>query len=219
VADRPAATRLIAVEGADSEAVRRTAADLQERVTTRQLQVMVSRWDASALFTDCAAAPVDERDISPRTLMLLYAADLAFRVRWEIQPALAEGHVVIAAPYVATAIAFGTATGLSHEWLTRLFSFAPSADRTLALHEPKNVVVWKRRPERGFGECCTALLSATPQGFARRKTRTAMVEALAAVAERQGGPYRRRDRRELVDAIVMRDDRRAASRPTRPRER
>ena len=42
----------------------------------------------------------------PRTLLLLYAADLAFRLRWEIRPALAEGHTVIAAPYLDTAFAF-----------------------------------------------------------------------------------------------------------------
>ena len=40
-------------------------------------------------------------------LLLLYAADLAFRLRWEIRPALAEGYTVVAAPYVETAVAFG----------------------------------------------------------------------------------------------------------------
>jgi hypothetical protein len=219
VAERPAANLLIAVEGVDSRLVGRTVANLQETLTARQLRVLISRWDASALFTDVAAAPVEQRDVSPRTLILLYAADLAFRVRWEIQPALAEGHVVIAAPYVTTAIAFGVATGLSEEWLNRLFSFAPVAARTLALREPKDGGAWKRLPERGFGDCCTALLSATPQGFARRKTRAAMAAALMAAAERHGGRYRRRDRREIVEQIVTRDDRRAGSPRTRPRER
>ena len=53
-----------------------------------------------------------------RTLLLLYAADLAFRLRWEIAPALDEGRLVIAAPYVATPIALGQAAGLD-------FQFAP----------------------------------------------------------------------------------------------
>ena len=49
---------------------------------------------------------------SARTLLLLYAADLAFRLRWEIRPALAAGRTVVAAPYVDTAVAFGRAAGV-----------------------------------------------------------------------------------------------------------
>ena len=36
----------------------------------------------------------------PQTLVLLYASDLLFRLRWEIRPALAEGRTVVVAPYV-----------------------------------------------------------------------------------------------------------------------
>ena len=34
-----------------------------------------------------------------------------FRLRWEIRPVLEAGGVVIAAPYVETAVAFGAAAG------------------------------------------------------------------------------------------------------------
>jgi hypothetical protein len=151
--------------------------------------------------------------------MLLYAADLAFRMRWEIQPTLDAGHVVIAAPYVVTAIGFGVAAGLPENWLRTLFSFAPAPSHTVILREPKGSPVWKRRPERGFGDCCTALLSATPDGFARRKTRAAMVRALAAVADDHGGLYRKRARRKLIEQILKLGDRRAAPEQTRPRAR
>lgn len=209
----------MAIEGADSAAVAEFAATLRDTLTERQLPVLISRWDASALFTDFAAAPVQQRDVSPRTLMLLYAADLAFRARWEIQPALDHGQIVIAAPYVTTGLAFGGATGLSQEWLTTLFRFVPTAARTVVLRDPKNGGGWKRRPERGFCDCCTALLEATPEGFRRRKTRTAMVSALSTAAEGYGGLYRRRDRRELVDEIVKLHGRPATPKPTGPRAR
>jgi hypothetical protein len=62
---------------------------------------------------------------SARSLLLLYAADLAFRLRWEIRPALAEGRRVIAAPYVDTAIALGRAAGVDEAWLRSVFDFAP----------------------------------------------------------------------------------------------
>jgi len=35
--------------------------------------------------------------------MLLYASDLLFRLRWEIEPTLKEGRTVVAAPYVESA--------------------------------------------------------------------------------------------------------------------
>ena len=85
----------------------------------------ISTWDASGLFQDLAAAGGEAGAPSARTLLLLYAADLAFRLRWEIRPALAVGRVVVAAPYVDTAIALGRAAGLRSGWLTSLFGFAP----------------------------------------------------------------------------------------------
>jgi thymidylate kinase len=209
----------VAVDGTDSPQVKRVALDLQETLGERGMRVLISRWDASALFTDFAAAPVQHRDVSPRTLMLLYAADLAFRIRWEIGPTVEAGHVVIAAPYVATAVAFGVANGLSHEWLTTVFRFAPQPARTVILREPKGDRVWKRRPERGFGDCCTALLEATPEGFQRRKTRSAMAGALATAAEQHGGLYRKKERRELVEQLVTLQHPRAAASTSRRRAR
>ena len=193
---------LIAIDGPDSKAMATLADSLHETLTERQRPVLVSRWDASALFTDFAAAPVQHRDVSPRTLMLLYAADLAFRLRWEIEPAIAAGHIVIAAPYVMTGVTFGVATGLSQEWLTTLFRFAPLASRTVVMRDGKPAREWKRRPERGFCDCCTALLEATPERFRRRKTRAAMADLLSTAAEKSGGLYRKRDRRSLVDEIL-----------------
>src|SRR3954468_2530853 len=85
----------------------------------------ISRWDASGVFQELAVADQAAGAPSARTLLLLYAADLAFRLRWQIRPALAEGRTVVAAPYVATAIAFGRAAGLNPGWLANLFRFAP----------------------------------------------------------------------------------------------
>jgi thymidylate kinase len=198
-----------------------SATALVELLADRGLSAGISRWDASGLFTDIVAAPAAERDLSPRTLLLLYAADLAFRLRWEIGPAIEQGAVVIAAPYVATAIAFGTAAGLSRDWLSTLLRFAPAATRTIIVKEAKAGRVWKRRPERGFGECCTTLLEATPEGFARRKTKITMLSALSTDAEAHGGLIRKRHLRDLVDEILRpprraRKARRQAD-PRRPR--
>jgi thymidylate kinase len=187
--------QLIAVEGVHGGEVHDAATTLVERLADRSVSAGISRWDASGLFTDVASAPALDRDVSPRTLLLLYAADLAFRLRWEIGPALEEGAVVIAAPYVHTAIAFAVATGLSRDWIAAVLRFAPPATRTIALKDRKSAPAWKRRPDRGFGECCATLLDTRPKGFARRKTRKAMVRELE-------GDRRRKDLVDIVDEIL-----------------
>jgi thymidylate kinase len=127
--------RLIAVDGINGAAVK--AAAKKELATIKgNRRGGVSLWDASGVFDDLVVAREDAGAPSARTLMLLYAADLAFRLRWEIRPALAEGRVVAAAPYVATAIAFGRAAGLPADWLDDLFSFAARPDETRLVDTP-----------------------------------------------------------------------------------
>jgi hypothetical protein len=123
-----ATTTLVSVDGVSGSAVARAARRLASE--GRGDRVGISRWDASGIFGDLAAAEQDVDKPSARTLLLLYAADLAFRLRWEIRPALAEGRRVIAAPYVDTAIALGRAAGVDKAWLLNTFDFAPvPADR------------------------------------------------------------------------------------------
>jgi len=116
--------RLISVDGCDAAAIAATARATLAAVP-RARRGGVSVWDASGVFDDLAVAGPEAGVHSPRTLLLLYAADLAFRLRWEIRPALEKGAVVAAAPYVATAVAFGRAAGLPPAWLRELFRFAP----------------------------------------------------------------------------------------------
>jgi hypothetical protein len=113
--------RLIAVDGTNGRALLAAA---ERMAAVNGVGKRVSRWDASGLFEQLVMAGDDISTTSARLLLLLYAADLAFRLRWEIEPALAEGHTVVAAPYVGTAMAFGRACGLPAKWLNNLFRFA-----------------------------------------------------------------------------------------------
>lgn len=113
--------RLIAVDGTNGRALLAAA---ERTAVVNGVADSVSRWDASGLFEQLVMAGDDISATSPRLLLLLYAADLAFRLRWEIEPALAEGHTIVAAPYVNTAIAFGRACELPAKWLSNLFRFA-----------------------------------------------------------------------------------------------
>src|ERR1700730_5739525 len=124
---------LIAVDGVNGAAVKAAArAALAE--ADRARRGGVSAWDASGLFEELAVADETARPPSARTLLLLFAADLVFRLRWEIQPALAEGRVIVAAPYVDTAVAFRRAAGVSSAWLSNLFNFAPRPTERRYVH-------------------------------------------------------------------------------------
>ena len=114
---------LIAVDGVDAVAVLAEA----RAALGSPSRGGISRWDASGVFQELAVGDAEAGLPSARTLLLLYAADLAFRLRWQIRPALAEGRTVVAAPYVDTAMAFGRAAGLKAGWLKNLFRFAPRA--------------------------------------------------------------------------------------------
>jgi hypothetical protein len=127
---RSPAGALIAIEGIDASAVHAAA----RRALKARPRGGISRWDASGVFQDLAVADATAGAPSPRTLLLLYAADLAFRLRWQIRPALAEGRSVIAAPYVDTATAFGRAAGLPPSWLMNLFRFAPRPAELTYVH-------------------------------------------------------------------------------------
>ena len=192
---------LVAIDGAHGPDVIKVATTLAHALSARQAASGVSRWDASGLFGDVAATPVSMRELSPRTLVLLYAADLAFRLRWEIRPALERGLIVFVAPYVTTAMAFGLATGLSSDWLRTLFRFAPVPVRSAVLHERDPERIWKRRPDRGFGECCATLLKGSREGFARRRMRRAMYEMLMAAAGGRSNMLRKKDLTALAEEL------------------
>ena len=121
---------LITVDGVEAAALLSEA----RSVLASESRGGISRWDASGVFQELAVADEAAGTPSARTLLLLYAADLAFRLRWQIRPALAEGRTVVAAPYVDTAVAFGRAAGIDRAWLVNLFRFAPRARKRRFVH-------------------------------------------------------------------------------------
>jgi hypothetical protein len=181
--ETPRPGRLIAVEGSRGVDVGRNAQELAERLRARGIDVGISRWDASGLFADLLLAESTDVVVSPRMLALMYAADLVFRLRWEIQPALAEGRVVIAAPYVETAIGIGVALALPEAWLHEVFRFAPAADLTQLARERKPGRGWRPHASRGFGEFSAMVLANSAAGFKRRAARDRAMEWLAETLE------------------------------------
>jgi hypothetical protein len=170
--------RLIAVDGSRGKDVTVAAGQIAAALKRDGVDCVVSRWDASGLFTDLAAGGRNDRNVSIRTLALVYAADLAFRLRWEIRPALEAGGVVVAAPYVDTAAALGAIHGLGEEWLRLLMRFAPAPDFRGLAAERKIDKPWKRRADRGYAEYVAMMLATTAPKRVSKGGRRRMMELL-----------------------------------------
>jgi hypothetical protein len=155
-------SRLISLDGVNANALKDAARSLA--AANRRRRAGISQWGASGIFDELTVAEEDAGTPSPRTLLLLYAADLAFRLRWEILPALEEGRLVIAAPYVSTAVAFGQAAGLDPVWLSDLFYFAPAAaERHVIDPAPAKQIA----DRNGFVEFCWRRLEKRLGGLTR----------------------------------------------------
>ncbi len=154
--------RLLALDGSRGPELKITAQKMVDAISGPKVEAGVSVWDASGIFWELRKGDKDGPNPSPRTLLLLYACDLAFRLRWEIKPAVEEGMVVVAAPYVETGMAFGKAAGIPRKWLTELFSFAPQAEGSYRLKEKKDSD-WRGKRSEGFVEfCCKTLIKGSP---------------------------------------------------------
>ena len=169
---------LVAVDGSRGKDISSAAGALAKRLRRLGVDCVISRWDASGLFGELAHAGRPGPQVSPRTLSLVYAADLAFRLRWEIRTAIETGGVVIAAPYLETAVAFGSACGLPESWLRELLRFAPAPDVRGIACERKTGQGWKARLDRGYGEYGAALFEDATAEFKSKRTRRAMIDTL-----------------------------------------
>ena len=165
-ADAQPRGRLIAVDGVRGREIERKAEDVRRRMKLgTNGRAGISRWDASGAFYELRAGGKRALTLTPRMLLLVYASDLAFRLRWEIQPWLDEGRTVIAAPYVDTAVAFGEAAGLSRKWVVELLRFAPRADARVRARGTKGWKPPKGRPAmEGFAEFAAAAAKALRRG-------------------------------------------------------
>ena len=139
---------LVALDGTNGVMLRSEAERLA-RLCCGAADPAWSLWDASNTFYELRMVKAKNLTPTPRVLMLLYASDLLFRLRWEIEPALKEGRTVVAAPYVESAMAFGVAAGLPKEWIEELFRFAPKPAASFRLKEKKK---GKEKKEDGGGE-------------------------------------------------------------------
>jgi hypothetical protein len=183
---------LIAIEGTRGADVREAAGRLWRQMEKKNTKGGVSTWDASGTFTDLWMGKRTVHELSPRSLALMYASDLAFRLRWQIRPALEQGQTIVAATYIESAMAMAIAAGLPRKWLAEVLRFAPRPATVYRVKERKKSAGWKGKPLDGYAEfSATALgFGAQGDGVALRKKMIAYLDAL----ERRNGCKRLRKR-------------------------
>lgn len=111
---------IIAVEGVHADALTAAAETVAGRCGGG-----ISFWDASGVFAELAVTEEAAGRPSVRTLLLLYASDLAHRLRTEVLPIIDAGGNVVVAPYLETALAFSRVGGVDSQWISEIFAFAP----------------------------------------------------------------------------------------------
>jgi thymidylate kinase len=187
----PSKGRLIALEGTRGKDLTDAGRRLARMFSDEDITAGCSTWDSSNTFYELGMGKVKNPAAPVRSLLLLYASDLMFRLRWEIEPALKEGLTVVAAPYVESAIAIGVAGGLPVDWLHELFSFALKPDACFRLKEKprKNI---KKNPGKksgkaatGFVEFCCASLAASSPVLDRAEFYGGVLRYLDGLADRK----------------------------------
>jgi thymidylate kinase len=176
--------RLVALDGTNGVLLRSEAERLA-RLCCGASDPAWSLWDASNTFYELRMVKARNLTPTPRALMLLYASDLLFRLRWEIEPTLQEGRSVVAAPYVESAMAFGVAAGLPKEWIEELFRFAPKPAASFRLKEKKKSKEKKKNGngEPGFVEFFCANLAKHYPGWEIDDVRGEMLKYLKSLEE------------------------------------
>jgi thymidylate kinase len=178
---------LVALEGTNGPALLEEAERLA-RLCRDHDEPAWSRWDASGTFFELRLGKAKTLTPTPRTLMLLYASDLLFRLRWEITPAMNEGRTVVAAPYVESAIGLGVAAGLPKEWLTELFGFAPKPDASFRLKEKTKAKGKDKKAGKamsGFVEFCCSTLGKNNPDWSLVEVRAGMLKYFDSLEERE----------------------------------
>jgi len=170
--------RLIAIDGSRGKDIAAAAAAIAAALKDEGVDCAISRWAASGLFGELAAGAKVDGGVSMRSLSLVYGADLAFRLRWEIRPVLESGGVVVAASFVETAVAFGACCGLDEDWVRQLLRFAPSAAVYGRTRERKAQRPWKRNTNRGYCEFAAAMLTVSAPKRASQAARRVMISKL-----------------------------------------
>ena len=103
---------LIAFEGMDGSGKTTQRKLLRAWLENNGEEVVVSKWNSSALFKDSIKAKKRAHLLNPIHYAVLHAADFRHRLETVIRPSLREGKIVLADRYIFTGITRDVARGI-----------------------------------------------------------------------------------------------------------
>ncbi len=124
---------LVVFEGLHSAGKSTQVAALVTWLRERRQPVLETSWNSSAcLGTRISHLKMNNR-LNPLAMVLMEAADLAFRYEDTIRAALDRGDVVVSDRYVYSTIVRAVARGVDEAFVRGCFAFAPDPDLVLYL--------------------------------------------------------------------------------------
>lgn len=185
-ADRAYPGLLIAFEGPEIGERPRAVEAVRNRLEAQGRQVLVSRWMGSALSGEVYRKAAVLYELSPRTLAMLAACDLAERMEWEILPALRSGMIVLADRYLYR-VALGLARDVDPDWLEVLCGAGPVPDAVLHFPvAPRDVLLDNQTAQLDLYEAGMDLGMTHDLPLSYRLYQERLVEAYEEWAEQHG---------------------------------
>jgi dTMP kinase len=145
---------LVVGEGLDGSGKTEVMRELARRLHDRGRGVLLTNWNDTVEIYNIVQELTATGEATPELRIVLGAAELAARYRYEILPALERGDVVLANKYVVSALAHACARGHERDFVLRAYRFAPSPDLTLYFDVTPEVALERKlaRGSIGFWE-------------------------------------------------------------------
>lgn len=135
---------LVVFEGLHSAGKSTQVKALADVLRRRGLPVVTTKWNsAPPLGRTITQLKVDNR-LGPLSMVLMEAADLAYRFESELRAALARGATVISDRYHYTTLVRGIARGVDPAFIRSCFAFAPEPDAVFHLRCAARVTLARR---------------------------------------------------------------------------
>jgi dTMP kinase len=145
----------IVIEGPDGAGTTLHTRLLAERLTAAGRSVLLTAEPTSGPVGTLIRSVLKGNERLPSSaLQILFTADRAWHVEHVITPALLEGKIVISDRYAASTIAYGTALGLSEDWLKSMNNIFVQPTIQLFTLPPLQTCLERlaKRPERDILE-------------------------------------------------------------------
>jgi len=137
--NRKDAGLLVAFEGPDGSGKSTQRKLFKKWLRSMNEDVVVTKWSSSLRFKQIIKERKAARTLDPASYASLHAADFWNRYETVVEPALAEGKIVLADRYVFTGIARDTARGINTNWSAQLYAGVRQPDLVFYFDAPVDV--------------------------------------------------------------------------------